>query len=74
MYAFERALGEDRILVVGNLSGDAAVPAPVPEAAQWAAAPVLLASGGKNSGASEPALDCPIILGPWECRVLRRQA
>ncbi|MFZ1373643.1 MAG: alpha-glucosidase [Nostocoides sp.] len=74
VYAFERALGEDRILVVGNLSGDAAVPAPVPEAAQWAAAPVLLASGGKNSGASEPALDCPIILGPWECRVLRRQA
>ena len=74
VYAFERALGEDRILVVANLSGDAAVPAPVPEAAQWAAAPVLLASGGKNSGASEPALDCPIILGPWECRVLRRQA
>ena len=74
VYAFERALGEDRILVVANLSGDAAVPAPVPEALHWAAAPVLLASGGKVCGASEPALDCPIILGPWECRVLRRQA
>jgi oligo-1,6-glucosidase len=67
VYAFTRAWDNMEMLVVANLSSAPAA-APVPEEASWAAAEVVLASGG-------PAVvprTAPIVLAPWEARVYRR--
>jgi oligo-1,6-glucosidase len=66
VYAFERRLGDRRLLVVANLSDHDGVVADVPEAAEWAAAELVLGNAG------EPADHDRIVLGPWEARILRR--
>ena len=66
VYAFTRSLGGTTLLVLGNFSGEP-VPAPVPDAAAWAQAELLVGREGApgTSGA-------PIVLAPWEGRVYRR--
>ena len=66
VYAFTRTLGGTSLLVLGNFSGEPA-PAPVPEAADWAAAELLV---GREGAAGTDA--DPIVLAPWEGRVYRR--
>ena len=66
VYAFTRTLGGTSLLVLGNFSGEPA-PAPVPEAADWAAAELLVG----HEGAAGTDAD-PIVLAPWEGRVYRR--
>ena len=66
VYAFVRRLGRTELLVLGNFSGDE-VPAPVPDAQDWAAAELLVGRvGAPGTGAS------PLVLAPWEGRVYRR--
>jgi oligo-1,6-glucosidase len=66
VYAFTRTLGGTTLLVLGNFSGEPA-PAPVPDAAEWAQAEVLVGREGA------PGTDAdPIVLAPWEGRVYRR--
>jgi oligo-1,6-glucosidase len=83
IYAFTRELDGVRLLVVANLSGDAAV-AVVPDAAGWAASDLLIGNyPGDAAGPDpvttgpavhDPAEDGPtgIALRPWEARVYRR--
>ena len=66
VYAFTRALDGTSLLVVGNFSGEPA-PAPVPDAAGWAAAELLVGREGAPGTDAEP-----IVLAPWEGRVYRR--
>jgi len=65
VYAFTRSLGATTLLVVANFSGET-VQAPVPQAAQWAAAELVLG----NYPDPDPAAGVP-ILRPWEARVYR---
>jgi oligo-1,6-glucosidase len=52
--------------VLGNFSG-APAPAPVPDAAAWARAELLVGREGA------PGTDAdPLVLAPWEGRVYRR--
>ncbi len=67
VYAFERRLGDTRLLVVANLSDDDRVPAPVPEVGAWAAAEVVLANAPVTAATET------VVLGPWEARVYRRR-
>jgi oligo-1,6-glucosidase len=68
VYAFGRQLGSEQWLVLGNFSGDE-VPVPLPDAADWAAAELLLGNY------REPAPGgVAVSLRPWECRVYRRTA
>jgi oligo-1,6-glucosidase len=60
VYAFTRRLGDVELLVLGNFSGDPVV-AKVPEVERWRAAELLVGDPG----------DDPLVLGPWEGRVLR---
>jgi oligo-1,6-glucosidase len=66
VYAFERRLGDRRLLVVANMSVETCRAA-VPEEREWAAAEVVLRSGPDADG---PAGE--LTLGPWEARILRR--
>ena len=66
VYAFERRLGDRRLLVVANLSGEPSR-AMVPQEEEWAAAEVVLRSGPNADGP-----DAELTLGPWEARILRR--
>ncbi|MFC5788521.1 alpha-glucosidase [Agromyces tardus] len=64
IFAFERVLGDDRLLVVANLSSAGHVPAFAAEvAARWRGARVLLA----NESEAAASVDAP--LGPWAARV-----
>jgi glycosidase len=64
IFAFERVLGDDRLLVVANLSSAGHVPAFAAEvAARWRGARVLLA----NEAEAAASVDAP--LGPWAARV-----
>jgi oligo-1,6-glucosidase len=65
IYAFLRRFEAVELLVVGNVSGEAAV-ADVPDAAAWAAAELVLANVPVAQGAD-------LSLGPWEARVYRRR-
>jgi oligo-1,6-glucosidase len=66
VYAFTRTLGGTSLLVLGNFSGEPA-PAPVPDAAGWARAELLVGREGA------PGTDAdPIVLAPWEGRAYRR--
>jgi oligo-1,6-glucosidase len=66
VYAFTRTLDGTSLLVLGNFSGEPA-PAPVPDAAGWAVAGLLV--GCERA----PGTDTdPIVLAPWEGRVYRR--
>jgi oligo-1,6-glucosidase len=66
VYAFTRTLGGTSLLVLGNFSGEPA-PAPVPDAAEWARAELLVGREGA------PGTDAdPIVLAPWEGRAYRR--
>jgi oligo-1,6-glucosidase len=66
VYAFTRRFADVELLVLGNFSGEQ-VAADVPSAAEWAAAPLLLAN-------YPPYDDAPaLLLRPWEARVYRRQ-
>ena len=66
VYAFTRTLDATSLLVLGNFSG-APAPAPVPDAAGWARAELLV---GRERA---PGTDAdPIVLAPWEGRVYRR--
>ena len=62
IYAFTRQLAGDELLVVANLSGQAADPGALPG---WDAAEALV-----GTGAGDPSR----MLEPWEYRVLRRIA
>ena len=66
VYAFTRTLGGTSLLVLGNFSGEPA-PAPVPDAAAWAAAELLVGREQAPGTAGDP-----IVLAPWEGRVYRR--
>ena len=66
VYAFTRSLAGTTLLVLGNFSGEPA-PAPVPDAAAWAQAELLVGREGAPGTA-----DAPIVLAPWEGRVYRR--
>ena len=70
VYAFTRSLAGTTLLVVANFSGDP-VPAPVPEAAQWAAAEFVLGNYPAPDPAPDPAPPT-LLLAPWEARVYRR--
>jgi oligo-1,6-glucosidase len=78
VYAFVRELADERLLVLGNFSGVDQV-ADVAEAADWAAAELVLANypadpgGGGSAFAVSPAAARPLVLRPWECRVYRRR-
>jgi oligo-1,6-glucosidase len=61
VYAFTRALGAVELLVLGNLSGEAAT-IEVPDG--WAGAELVLANA--------PAPEDPATPAPWEARVYRR--
>ncbi len=66
VYAFTRSLDGVTLLVLGNFSADEAV-VELPDAAEWAAAELLLGN--------YPAPDAPaagIVLRPWEARIYRR--
>ena len=66
VYAFTRSLGGTTLLVLGNVSAGPA-PAPVPDAAGWARAELLVGrEGAPGTGAD------PIVLAPWEGRVYRQ--
>jgi oligo-1,6-glucosidase len=66
VYAFLRRLGEVELLVLGSFSGEPLV-VDLPDAAQWAAAPVLLSNLDVVPAPSEV-----LSLQPWEARVHRR--
>jgi oligo-1,6-glucosidase len=66
VYAFLRRLGEVELLVLGSFSGEPLV-MDLPDAAQWAAAPVLLSNLDVVPAPSEV-----LSLQPWEARVHRR--
>jgi oligo-1,6-glucosidase len=66
VYAFTRSLEGTTLLVLGNFSAEP-VPAPVPDAAGWARAELLVG----RQGAPGTDVD-PIVLAPWEGRVYRR--
>jgi oligo-1,6-glucosidase len=66
VYAFTRTLDGRSLLVLGNFSGEHA-PAPVPDAAAWAGAELVVGREGA------PGTDAdPIVLAPWEGRAYRR--
>ena len=67
VYAFTRRLDDVELLVLANVSGEAAAPQ-VPEAAAWTGAEVLLANVDEPAGAPD------FRLAPWEALVLRRTA
>jgi oligo-1,6-glucosidase len=62
VYAFTRRLGDVELLVLGNFSGEPAVPR-LPDAGEWAGAEVLVGT---------PAPDGGLALAPWEGRAHRR--
>ncbi|WP_119869459.1 glycoside hydrolase family 13 protein [Frondihabitans sp. 762G35] len=64
LYAFTRTLGDDRILVVGNVSGDR-LDVPLLEDAPWASGELLI---GTHPGAVGSRL------APWEARVVAASA
>jgi oligo-1,6-glucosidase len=66
VYAFTRKLGDDRLLVIANLSGQPAV-ADISEAGDWTDAELLLG----NLGDEQPAA-ATIDLRPWEARIYQR--
>ncbi len=66
VFAYERRLGHERLLVVANLSADA-VDAPV--GAEWTDAELLLTN--QKSGRVTPGSD-GLSLAPWEAVVLHR--
>jgi len=66
VYAFTRQLGDERLLVVANLSGESAT-VDVSEAGDWADAELLLGNLG-----NEQPLGAAIALRPWEARIYRR--
>jgi oligo-1,6-glucosidase len=68
VYAFLRRLGEVELLVLGSFSGEPLV-VDLPDAAEWAAAPVLLSNLDVVPEPSEV-----LSLEPWEARVHRRVA
>jgi oligo-1,6-glucosidase len=71
IYAFARSLGSDVLLALCNFSGAAAA-ARLPDAAEWAAAAVVL-SNYRDARGDAPALgDGGLQLRPWEAVVLRR--
>ena len=64
IFAFERVLGDDRLLVVANLSSAGHVPAFDADVAErWRGARVLIA----NEADAAASVDAP--LGPWAARV-----
>ena len=69
VYAFTRQLDGEQWLVLGNF-GAADVAVPLPDAADWAAAELLL------SNYPTAPQDAPAELGlrAWECRIYRRAA
>jgi oligo-1,6-glucosidase len=64
LYAFTRSLGDERLLVLLNLSREAAAFTPPPE---FAGTELLIA----NYPANEAAASDPITLRPYEARVYR---
>ncbi|MDF2093583.1 alpha-glucosidase [Knoellia sp. 3-2P3] len=68
VYAFTRSLGETTLLVVANFSGHPHPVEGLPEAEHWAAAELVL---GTHPEPSTPSSG-PLVLRPWEARVLRR--
>jgi len=68
VYAFTRSLDDTTLLVVANFSGTEHTVDGLPEAAEWAAADVVL---GSYPG-PVPAASGSLVLRPWEARVLRR--
>ncbi|GAB3173300.1 alpha-glucosidase [Myceligenerans halotolerans] len=66
IFAFERTLGDERLLVVANLSSDTRRPAlPGPVAARWGGAEAVLTNLADDGAPGEP-------LAPWEARVFAR--
>ena len=65
MYAFTRRVDSEVWLVLGNFSGADATAA-LPDAADWAAAELVLGNYPAVPGAAS------LLLRPWECRVYRR--
>jgi oligo-1,6-glucosidase len=63
VYAFTRRSDDVELLVLGNFSGERALPQP-PDAAAWAGAEVLVGT---------PAPDGSLALAPWEGRAYRRR-
>jgi len=61
VYAFTRRLGDVELLVLGNFSGEPALPR-LPDARAWAGAEVLV---------GDPAPDGGLALAPWEGRAYR---
>jgi oligo-1,6-glucosidase len=68
VYAFTRSWRGSTLLVLGNFSGEQ-VPAPVPDAADWAGAEFVL---GNYPPEAAPAVPGSIVLRPWESRIYRR--
>ncbi len=65
VYAFTRRHEDVELLVLGNFSDDR-VPVPVPDAADWAAGPLVIGNYPAPTG------DPELVLRPWEARVYRR--
>jgi len=70
VYAFTRALGGVRLLVLANLAS-APADVEVPDGAAWARAEVLLASGGAAGSGSGVDPAGRWHAGPWDAVVLR---
>ena len=70
VYAFTRALGDARLLVLANLAS-APADIEVPDGAAWAGAQVLLASGGVTGSDSGVDPTGRWRAAPWEALVLR---
>jgi oligo-1,6-glucosidase len=67
VFAFERVLGGERLLVVTNLSSDARTPAFAPAtSSRWAESRLLLGNRRPDAGVSASAT---APLEPWEARV-----
>ncbi|MDP9362646.1 MAG: alpha-glucosidase [Chloroflexota bacterium] len=66
VYAFTRSLDGITLLVLGNFSAGEA-PVDLPDAAEWAAAELLLGNYPDPDGSA-----AGIVLRPWEARVYRR--
>ncbi|HST48369.1 glycoside hydrolase family 13 protein [Jatrophihabitans sp.] len=79
VYAFLRQLDAEQWLVLGNFSA-ADVAVPLPDAADWASAELLLGNYptgeaiGSPPDAPAPARSAELWLRAWECRVYRRTA
>jgi hypothetical protein len=69
VFAYVRALGEDRLLVLANLSGARAT-VDLGDDAALLDGDVVLAAGGDEGTTTGGAVGASLELAPWESRVV----